>query len=174
MPANRRRNLFAAADFAHLAGKLAGGSLAAFLPHSADPAVVSVVNGIWSRMRAAEIRTSARQIERTLPDRFDPASAQTLAEQWVARRSELYWGRMRGLYPSDWRIRLDLEGRGHLEQALTAGRGAVVWFASCCDSLIRTPLWKSLTLLSVPTVAARCVHSGSSASTKSDLVSKKQ
>lgn len=162
MPPDRRRNLFARADVGHLAGKLAGGTLASFLPHAADPAAVSAVNKAWRRMRAVEVREAADRIEQTLPERFDLAGAQTLAAQWMERRAELYWGRMRGLYPSDWRIRLDLTGREHLDQALAGGHGAVVWFSSCCDSSL---LLRGIAEAGIPlahlSMAAHGVPSGS-------------
>jgi len=76
----------------------------------------------------------AASIERILPDRFDADKARELAEAWMDRRAELYWGRKRGLWESDWRIDLQLRGAEHIHEGLTAGRGVVIWFASFCDS----------------------------------------
>lgn len=121
-------------DLGHLAGKIVGGSLAGFLPHAADRQIVALLTKSLAAIRRSEIQEKAGCIEQTLPDRFDAAAARKLAEQWVERRAELYWGRMRGLYPSDWRIRLELEGGEHAREAVAGGRGVIVWFASFCDS----------------------------------------
>lgn len=136
MPRRSQRPYLAASDLLHLSGLIGGAGLAAVLPHGADRVAGAALARLWKLLRRNEIAERAASIERILPDRFDAHEARGLAEAWMDRRAELYWGRKRGLWKSDWRIDLQLEGAEHVQGGLTAGRGVVIWFASFCDSSI--------------------------------------
>ena len=126
----------------------AGWGLTAVLPHSADPAIVARLRWLWRRTKGAEIRALAERIEHALPERFDSRRALAISQEWYARRAELAWGRLRELHRSGWRVRIDVEGGGHLDRALEQGRGAVIWFMSFCDSFL---LMRGLAQRGVPT-----------------------
>ena len=136
MSSSAEQSLITKADLKQAAALTAGWTLAAMTPHSADAQAVSLLNRWWKRSKAATARDLAVRIQETLPHRFSQEQAQELVERWYERRAEITWGRMRALHRSDWRIRLDLEGEDHIREALSHGRGVVVWFMSFCDSFL--------------------------------------
>jgi len=131
-----KRKLVAVADLKAAAVLVAGWLLTAALPHSADEAAVAWLRRRWRRTQRQKTENLGRLIERAMPERFDSARALGVAQEWFEQRAELTWGRLRGLHRSEWRVRIDLEGIGHVERALEQGRGAVLWFFSLSDPVL--------------------------------------
>ena len=61
-----------------------------------------------------------------------------VARPWVAREDLAFAAELPELGPRRWTPRLALEGSAHVDDALAAGRGAVLWVAHFCFSALAT------------------------------------
>jgi lauroyl/myristoyl acyltransferase len=89
-------------------------------------------------------RDLADKMRRVLGDGLAGREPQALAEAYYRFYIEDGWGRLRDLHRHGSLVRLELSGREHLDAALAAGHGAVLWVMSLSGSRIpKAALWQA-------------------------------
>ncbi|HEY8245013.1 MAG: hypothetical protein ACHQJ7_06985 [Vicinamibacteria bacterium] len=91
-----------------------------------------------ARLRWFDPGPVARTAERVLGDGSATFDARGFALDSAAGRSEHHVQILRELGPRGWTPRLTLEGAAHVDEALAAGRGAVLWVAHFCFNALAT------------------------------------
>ena len=88
---------------------------------------------------------------------MDASASGRLAREWVGRRAEVDWARVRAMQGREGAIAIDIVGRRYLEDR-QEGQGTVLWFQSFCDSGL---LMRGLAEIGLPVVHLSAVMHGS-------------
>lgn len=129
-------------DWLRAAGLGAGFAASTVLPGRLDGRLVEALVGLSFRLRPGRLEQRAAQIAAVLGR--SEAEAREIARENARLEAESAWGRVRGLRHRGWQPEVHLEGREHLERALAAGRGALMWRWSFCSTpVVKIALWQA-------------------------------
>jgi len=113
-------------------------AIALALPETRWPAACRRLEAAKARLRWFDPGQVARTAARVLGNGMAAFDAWGFALDSAAGRSEHHVQILRELGPRGWTPRLALEGSAHVDDALAAGRGAVLWVAHFCFNALAT------------------------------------
>ena len=124
---------------------LAGGYLATFaIPGRLDPWIAQQLTRLFTRLRRKNVAATEATLRRAMGPRADAVDMTAAVENYYASKFESAVGRVRGMHPGAWRPRITVEGREHVDAALAAGRGAILWRMDMGDTLhLQRGAWES-------------------------------
>ena len=93
-----------------------------------------------SRHRSAWVATEAAWIRKVAGDRLDEAAARKAVIDLIRAFRVRQLQFMRALRPGNWQPPIRLDGRVHVDQALSQGRGAILWAPPFVYSALMTKL----------------------------------
>ena len=99
------------------------------LPERFWPPVAIALGRAAARLAPGRTRTRVHTLESVMGTRSDLPDARRIHLGLVAGGIEQFLQHLRELRPGGWSRRIRLVGRDHVERALTAGSGAVLWVA---------------------------------------------
>ena len=114
-----------------------------FLPQPVDGWIVGVTLGLNSRRRRDQIDALAAAMQRALGDPPENDWSEVATEH-ERIRIETKWQRVRAIHRKTPKVVLSFDGLEHLNAALEAGHGAVLWRMLFCSShLPKQALWQA-------------------------------
>ena len=130
---------------AMLALGLVGGYAATFaLPRRLDPWLAERLTRLFLRLRGRSVAATEAKIRSVMGPRADIVDLPAAVENYYAAKFEAAVGRVRGMRPRAWDPRIEVEGREHVDAALEAGRGAILWRMDMGDTLhLQRAAWQS-------------------------------
>ena len=105
---------------------------AAAVPERRWPAFCARLEAAKARLRFFDPAPVARIAKRVLGSADPDFDARAFALASAAGRSEHHLQILKAVGPGGWNAPIELAGREHLDAALAAGRGAVLWVAHFC------------------------------------------
>jgi len=97
---------------------------------------------LWVRCRRRKIERLGEEMTRLLGANLNGRDPRHLAERRVHLALEENWGQLRALGPRRWKPQVAVDGVEHVRQALTAGRGVVLWGTAIGSGLVhKIGLW---------------------------------
>jgi hypothetical protein len=144
------------ADVVFVVTRFGAALLALVLPRSLDRAFVRSFARAALSVRPGFERSVAARIERRSGGHWAGRRAARWARVWALRRAETRWAEIRALQPDGWKPSIEVVGLERLQAAHAARRGVVLWFSTCCESLV---LFMGLDRAGVPlTHLSRSAH----------------
>ncbi|HUG81288.1 MAG TPA: hypothetical protein VML01_06480 [Bryobacterales bacterium] len=142
MHKNRQRRWIGFQDLALLVIMIGGYLFTIFVPRRWDLRWIEFAQKRLLSARAHRIQNLATLIRSTLPDISEVESLR-VAQEHYRLLLELWWGRFRSVGARGWRPEIEIEGREHLDAALSKGRGAVLWRTRFTEnSIFLQGLWR--------------------------------
>lgn len=128
-------------DLARLGGLTACYAATGLLPSRWDGAVGDLLFQLARPFLPR--RSVARRMSERLGVHLESRNPGDLADDWLRFYMEDAWGRARDLHRRGSALRTSVTGREHIEAALAAGRGAILWVMPFCGSRVfKAALWR--------------------------------
>ena len=112
------------------------GAAIATLPESQWASIANHAARLAKGPRSSRYQRFAQRVRAVLEEDIDDASVMRL---WRAHNAAMHRRRMTVLasrYAPQWKPRIELDGRAHVDRSIAAGRGTVLWF----DSFVHHPV----------------------------------
>ena len=106
-----------------------GAAIAWVVPERFWPHIGRAVASMRMRLRPEWAMAGEATIRRLVGDRPLPLQVETVLARHIAWQRLAQLQALRDRRPGGWNPEVRLEGRAHLERALAAGRGAILWVA---------------------------------------------
>lgn len=124
---------------------LAAGYVATFaLPRRLDPWLAERLTKLFLARRGKNVAATVATMRRALGSRGDSIDLIQAAANYYGSKYESAVGRVRGMHPRGWNPQIEVEGREHVDAALEAGHGAILWRMDMGDTLhLQRAAWQS-------------------------------
>jgi KDO2-lipid IV(A) lauroyltransferase len=123
-------------DVVGVAQMSVGWLLTAVLPERFLPGFARGLGAIAAVLAPRVTRRGAAEMTRRLGASLGERESRALFVEHLKRKCEHLLGRARDTHRRGWHPEIELEGKEHLQRALAAGRGVVLWVAAFCGPLV--------------------------------------
>lgn len=131
-------------DFVVTLGLVSGYLATAVIPRRLDGWIAARLTGLFLRLRRNNPARTEAVIRRGLGARADAFDMSDVTRQFYAGKMEYAFGRARGLHPRAWEPEIEVEGREFVDEALAAGKGAILWRIDMTDTtVLQRAAWQS-------------------------------